>query len=100
MLNELPPIFAFNLGPAEIGLLLVVIVLLFGANKIPELARSVGKAKGEYEKGKRELEQELRRAESTETAQRAGPTDDEEKEDPEEKARMGGLAQKRANGSE
>ena len=38
----------------------VIGVLIFGAKKIPELARTFGKAKGEFEKGKIESEKELR----------------------------------------
>jgi sec-independent protein translocase protein TatA len=33
-----------GLGPAEIGLILAVLVLLFGASKLPELARGSGRA--------------------------------------------------------
>jgi sec-independent protein translocase protein TatA len=43
--------------------LLIIIVLaavfIFGAKKIPELAKTLGKAKGEFEKGKLESEKEL-----------------------------------------
>ncbi len=38
----------------------VIGVLIFGAKKIPELARTFGKAKGEFEKGRIESEKELR----------------------------------------
>jgi sec-independent protein translocase protein TatA len=38
----------------------IVGVLIFGAKKIPELARTFGKAKGEFEKGKIESEKELK----------------------------------------
>ena len=41
-------------GPWELAIIVVVIVALFGARKIPELARSIGKAKGEFQKGLRE----------------------------------------------
>ena len=34
--------------------------MIFGAKKIPELAKTFGKAKGEYEKGKIEGERELK----------------------------------------
>jgi len=34
-------------------------VFIFGAKKIPELAKTLGKAKGEFEKGKIEGEKEL-----------------------------------------
>jgi len=49
------------LGSTEIIVLVVVIgVLIFGAKKIPELAKTFGKAKGEFEKGKIEADKELK----------------------------------------
>ena len=49
------------LGSTEIIVLVVVIgVLIFGAKKIPELAKTFGKAKGEFEKGKIEGDKELK----------------------------------------
>jgi sec-independent protein translocase protein TatA len=44
-------------------LVAIFIIFAFGGKKIPELARSLGRAKGEFEKGKRELEKELREEE-------------------------------------
>ena len=41
-------------GPWELAIIVIVIVALFGAKKIPELARSIGKAKGEFQKGLKE----------------------------------------------
>jgi len=46
-------------GPMEIALIVVIIIVLFGAAKIPELARSLGKATGEFKKGQKEIEREL-----------------------------------------
>lgn len=46
------------IGP-EMIVILFVLVLLFGANKIPKLARSSGEAIGEFKKGREELEEEL-----------------------------------------
>ncbi|MFA4957363.1 MAG: twin-arginine translocase TatA/TatE family subunit [Candidatus Methanoperedens sp.] len=46
-------------GAPEIILIVIVVILLFGANKIPELARSLGKATGEFKKGKQDIEAEL-----------------------------------------
>jgi sec-independent protein translocase protein TatA len=43
-----------GLGGEEIVLVLVAILLLFGATKIPELARAMGRAKGEFQKGAQE----------------------------------------------
>ena len=50
--------FVQNMGPWQIVICLIVIGLLFGGKKIPELARSIGKAKGEFKKGLAEGESE------------------------------------------
>lgn len=50
----------FIAGQEWIILIIVVVVLIFGARKIPQLARTFGKAKGEFEKGKLEGEKELK----------------------------------------
>lgn len=47
-----------NLGVGELLPILAIIVLLFGAKKLPEIARSFGKAKGEFKKGLEEGEVE------------------------------------------
>jgi sec-independent protein translocase protein TatA len=44
----------FGLGYQELMIILLIVALLFGAQKIPELARSIGKAKGEFRKGEQE----------------------------------------------
>ena len=49
----------FIAGQEWIILAIVVVVLIFGAKKIPELAKTLGRAKGEFEKGKIEGEKEL-----------------------------------------
>nr|WP_310899646.1 twin-arginine translocase TatA/TatE family subunit [Halomicroarcula sp. S3CR25-11] len=46
-------------GGVELLVILLIAVLLFGANKIPKLARSTGEAMGEFQKGREEVEQEL-----------------------------------------
>nr|WP_276302069.1 twin-arginine translocase TatA/TatE family subunit [Halorussus sp. DT80] len=47
-------------GGMEMMVILLIAVLLFGANKIPKLARSTGEAMGEFKKGRQEVEEELR----------------------------------------
>ena len=42
-----------SLGIMEITLIVLVVVLIFGGKKIPELAQSVGKAEAEYKKAKK-----------------------------------------------
>ncbi len=44
----------------DLILILAVALLLFGANKLPEMARSLGKATGEFKKGQIEVENELK----------------------------------------
>jgi sec-independent protein translocase protein TatA len=45
-----------SIGAPEIIIGLLVIALLFGGAKLPKLARSLGSAKGEFEKGMRDGE--------------------------------------------
>jgi sec-independent protein translocase protein TatA len=52
----------------EMMIILLVAVLLFGANKLPELARSSGTAMGEFKKGREQVEREIR--ESAEAVER------------------------------
>lgn len=40
-----------NLGPTELIILLVIVLVLFGGAKLPKLARSLGQAKKEFEHG-------------------------------------------------
>jgi sec-independent protein translocase protein TatA len=53
----------------DILIVLVVIALLFGGSQLPKLARSLGSAKGEFEKGMKEGEQKAA-AEKAEKAQK------------------------------
>ena len=50
------------LGGQEIIILAIIIIVLFGAKKIPKLARSIGQASGELKKGRLESEKELKAA--------------------------------------
>lgn len=51
----------FGLGlPEVIIIVLVVVVLFFGSGKIIELARSMGRVTGEFKKGRKEVENELK----------------------------------------
>ncbi len=50
----------FVAGAEWIWIIVIVAVLIFGAKKIPELARTLGKAKGDFEKGKIESEKDLK----------------------------------------
>lgn len=60
------PFFAFGLphGP-EWLIILVLAVLFFGADKLPKLARGLGKSLGEFKKAKDDFEKEVHAAAST-----------------------------------
>jgi sec-independent protein translocase protein TatA len=40
-----------NLGPTELIIILAIFMLLFGAAKLPKLARSLGESSREFKKG-------------------------------------------------
>ena len=48
------------IGTTELILILIVALFLFGSNKLPELARSLGRAAGEFKKARIETEHQLK----------------------------------------
>lgn len=50
-------------GMEWIIVIIVIVLLLFGAKKIPELARSMGKARAEFSRGQSMVEKEIRETE-------------------------------------
>lgn len=51
----------FGLGIPEIIIIILAIgIFFFGGKKILEISRSLGRASGEFKKGKQEIEQELK----------------------------------------
>ena len=58
-MNALPTFVAMGLGPQEIFLIFLAILLLFGAKKLPEFARGLGKSMGEFRKARQEFEHEI-----------------------------------------
>ena len=57
-----------SLGGQELILLLLIILVLFGAKKLPELARGMGQAIKEFQKAKDEFSDELHSAGKTDVA--------------------------------
>ncbi|KAF0138894.1 MAG: twin-arginine translocase TatA/TatE family subunit [Ignavibacteriales bacterium] len=51
-----------NLGAMEIILIVLVILILFGAKKIPELAQGVGKGMREFKKALNDVQEEVKNA--------------------------------------
>lgn len=60
--------FLQQLGPTELILILVIILLLFGAKKLPEMARSLGRSSKEFKQGLAEGAEDEPDAESGEKA--------------------------------
>jgi sec-independent protein translocase protein TatA len=46
-------------GPWQIVLVVLVVLLMFGGKKIPELMKGLGKGISEFKKGKEEIEKDL-----------------------------------------
>ena len=51
-----------GIGAQELLLILFVILLLFGARKLPEVAKGLGKGIAEFKKAMRETEEEIKKA--------------------------------------
>ena len=79
MVSSIPLIGGIPAGP-ELLIILLVLVLLFGANKIPKLARSTGQAMGEFRKGREQVEDELKEMQDGKSESKSDD-DDEEFED-------------------
>ena len=51
----------FGLGTGEILIILFVVLLLFGAKKLPELAKGLGKGMNEFKKAQNEIKEEIKK---------------------------------------
>lgn len=63
MLNSI--LLIFNLGTGEIIVIVLVILLLFGGRKIPELMRGLGKGVKSFRQGMNEVEEEIKNADTS-----------------------------------
>jgi sec-independent protein translocase protein TatA len=61
-----------SLGPTELIIILVIVLLLFGTTRLPKLARSLGEASKEFKKGVNEREEE-QAAQAVQTPPSAAP---------------------------
>jgi sec-independent protein translocase protein TatA len=60
----------FGLGGWEVILILAVVLILFGAKKLPELAKGLGQGIREFKKASNEITSELQRAGEEDTSHR------------------------------
>jgi len=51
--------FLQNIGFPELLVILLIVLLLFGATRLPEIARSLGKSIREFKKGVKEVEKDV-----------------------------------------
>jgi sec-independent protein translocase protein TatA len=51
-----------NLGGPDLFIILLIVLVLFGAKKLPELARSLGQSMNEFRKAREEFDKELHQA--------------------------------------
>jgi len=58
----------FGLGPLELGIILVIVILIFGVGKLPQVGEGFGKMISGFKKAQREGERELADAKQTLTA--------------------------------
>lgn len=49
----------FNLGPLEITLIILLVLIFFGPKRLPEMARSFGQAIQEFKKAGRNVQKEI-----------------------------------------
>lgn len=64
----------FNLGGPDLLIILLIVLLLFGAKKLPELAEGMGKAVRNFNKAKDEIEREISKPASELTVQQPKDT--------------------------
>lgn len=52
-----------SLGPSELLIIFMIVLLLFGAKKLPELARGLGRGIREFQNASKEIQDEITKAE-------------------------------------
>ena len=78
-----------EIGGWQILIIIGVVVLLFGANAIPKLARNIGRAKKEFQKGLRDAVEEDEDEKPKKKKRRDDDDDDDEDEDEDEEKPRG-----------
>ncbi len=69
-----------GIGPTEMLLIFAALLLLFGATKLPELARSMGTSMGEFKKAQKESEESLKNYEKSIKEKKADNAQDQDKD--------------------
>ena len=61
-----------GIGPLEIGLILLIVLIVFGPSKLPQLARAVGESIKEFKRASSEEKEEIGEKELVEVAKKLG----------------------------
>ena len=61
-MSTLYPAFIQGIGGPELLIILVIILLLFGSKKLPELARGLGRSMKEFKKATQDVQQDFQEA--------------------------------------
>lgn len=59
----------FNIGPAELIILLVIVLIVFGAGRLPEVGAALGKGIREFRKAQTDVEETVRPPEANEKSE-------------------------------
>ncbi|HRD18148.1 MAG TPA: twin-arginine translocase TatA/TatE family subunit [Candidatus Marinimicrobia bacterium] len=73
-----------NIGTGEIILILIVFLLLFGAKRLPELAKSIGKSLREFKKAASDIQDEIKDVDSKPKNNSGNSTNPTEQQTPKE----------------
>lgn len=60
----------FGLGPTELVIIFLIILLVFGAKRIPEIAQGIGKGINEFKKAAKEVTEEFDPSKTTNSSPR------------------------------
>ncbi|MFN3345493.1 MAG: twin-arginine translocase TatA/TatE family subunit [Chloroherpetonaceae bacterium] len=85
----------FGLGFQELIIIFIIILLLFGAKKLPELARGLGKGINEFKRAQQGLEEEIKNASNDKPSSDKELAEKISKMSDEEKAKLAELLSKK-----
>jgi sec-independent protein translocase protein TatA len=70
-----------RLGWTELLVILLIVLVLFGAKRLPDLARSLGRSLNEFKKGRQEGEDEAAKSDAKSDAKKHGGDADKDRTD-------------------
>lgn len=77
------PVLAQFGSPGQWMIFIAIILVVFGARRLPDIARNLGKSLGEFKKARREFEEELMKSETETQKKNAAAPEGSSKEDAE-----------------